>query len=83
MKIALLGAAGGEVTGSAYLVQTEAANVMVGKNDGIQLFQRVDWGRPLEFSSFSRTAQMARAERWPHASSSSSVCRQRCPRIAR
>ena len=29
MKITLLGAAGGEVTGSAYLVQTEAANVMV------------------------------------------------------
>lgn len=29
MKITLLGAAGGEVTGSAYLVQTDAANVMV------------------------------------------------------
>jgi metallo-beta-lactamase family protein len=29
MKITLLGAAGGEVTGSAYLVQTTAANVMV------------------------------------------------------
>jgi metallo-beta-lactamase family protein len=29
MKITLLGAAGGEVTGSAYLVQTEAANLMV------------------------------------------------------
>jgi metallo-beta-lactamase family protein len=29
MKITLLGAAGGEVTGSAYLVQTEATNVMV------------------------------------------------------
>jgi metallo-beta-lactamase family protein len=30
MKITLLGAAGGEVTGSAYLVQTGDANVMVG-----------------------------------------------------
>jgi metallo-beta-lactamase family protein len=29
MKITLLGAAGGEVTGSAYLLQTSAANVMV------------------------------------------------------
>jgi metallo-beta-lactamase family protein len=29
VKITMLGAAGGEVTGSAYLVQTEAANVMV------------------------------------------------------
>jgi metallo-beta-lactamase family protein len=29
MKITLLGAAGGEVTGSAYLVQTGDANVMV------------------------------------------------------
>ena len=29
MKIALLGAAGGEVTGSAYLVRTSGANVMV------------------------------------------------------
>jgi metallo-beta-lactamase family protein len=29
MKITLLGAAGGEVTGSAYLVQTSAANIMV------------------------------------------------------
>jgi metallo-beta-lactamase family protein len=29
MKITLLGAAGGEVTGSAYLVQTNGANVMV------------------------------------------------------
>jgi metallo-beta-lactamase family protein len=29
MKITLLGAAGGEVTGSAYLVQTASANVMV------------------------------------------------------
>jgi metallo-beta-lactamase family protein len=29
MKITLLGAAGGEVTGSAYLVQTSSANVMV------------------------------------------------------
>src|SRR3954451_24795409 len=29
MKITLLGAAGGEVTGSAYLVQTRSANVLV------------------------------------------------------
>src|SRR6516225_10133601 len=29
MKITLLGAAGGEVTGSSYLVQTAGANVMV------------------------------------------------------
>lgn len=29
MKITLLGAAGGEVTGSAYLLQTDTANVMI------------------------------------------------------
>ena len=29
MKITILGAAGGEVTGSAYLVQTKSANVLV------------------------------------------------------
>ena len=29
MKITLLGASGGEVTGSAYLIQTNDANVMV------------------------------------------------------
>ncbi len=29
MKITLLGAAGGEVTGSAYLLQTAAATVMI------------------------------------------------------
>lgn len=29
MKITLLGAAGGEVTGSAYLVQTSQTNIMV------------------------------------------------------
>jgi len=29
VKITLLGAAGGEVTGSAYVVQTDRANVMV------------------------------------------------------
>jgi hypothetical protein len=29
MKITLLGAAGGEVTGSAYLIQTRNAHVMV------------------------------------------------------
>jgi metallo-beta-lactamase family protein len=29
MKITILGAAGGEVTGSAYLLQTRSANVLV------------------------------------------------------
>jgi len=29
MKITLLGASGGEVTGSAYLLQTDRANVLI------------------------------------------------------
>jgi predicted metal-dependent RNase len=48
MKITLLGAAGGEVTGSAYLVQTGSTNVMVdaGQSDLLNWFGSLASSRP-------------------------------------